>query len=270
MSVAAMLSVATLLGVSAWRVSASMRVPTPAPIAVVTQNDTGDTSQEDLAMQQQEKILLGQSTTVGVGVADTSTSTDPIAMIGPMVTAQMVGQYAGLQDQGTYSSTTAAIAAGNIAANMRAAISYKTFVLNDLKTDPDTSYTRMLKYRADLRIAFEPLLKNSANELDLFAKYEETEIKRLLRKFSKKARRARKVLSEHDSHLQPGEHSSPVAISQNVRKYLDKKRLALRTYDELIASFENDLREIAAEDPHVAVIVGAILTAMLSLNELAA
>ena len=80
-----------------------------------------------------------------------------------------------------------------------------------------------------------------------FAKYEETEIKRLLRKFSKKARRARKVLSEHDSHLQPGEHSSPVAISQNVRKYLDKKRLALRTYDELIASFENDLREIAAE-----------------------
>ncbi len=174
MSVAAMLSVATLLGVSAWRVSASMRVPTPAPIAVVTQNDTGDTSQEDLAMQQQEKILLGQSTTVGVGVADTSTSTDPIAMIGPMVTAQMVGQYAGLQDQGTYSSTTAAIAAGNIAANMRAAISYKTFVLNDLKTDPDTSYTRMLKYRADLRIAFEPLLKNSANELDLFAKYEET------------------------------------------------------------------------------------------------
>ena len=174
MSVAAMLSVATLLGVSAWRASVSLRAPAPASIAVVTQSDTGDTSQEDVAMQQQEKILLGQSSTIGINASDASTSTDPIAMIGPMVTAQLVGQYAGLQDQGTYSSTTAALAAGNIAANMRAAVSYKTFVLADLKTDPDTSYARMLKYRADLRVAFEPLMKNSTNELDLFAKYEET------------------------------------------------------------------------------------------------
>lgn len=174
MSVAAMLSVVILLAVSAWRVTSSMRPATPAATAVVAQNDIDDASQESAAMQQQEKLLLGQSTTIGVDTADTSTSTDPIAMIGPMVTAQLVGQYAGLQDQGTYSSTTAALAASNIAANLRAAISYKTFVLADLKTDPDTSYARMLKYRSDLRVAFEPLLKNSSNELDLFAKYEET------------------------------------------------------------------------------------------------
>lgn len=173
MSTAAVLSVVTLLGVSMWRVNALMHPPAPTTIEVVQNADAGD-MEGDLAMQQQEKLLLGQSTTMGVDAANTSTSTDPIAMIGPMVTAQLAGQYAGLQDQGIFSSSTAALAAGDVAANMRAAVSYKVFSLSDLKTDPDTSYARMLKYRSDLRIAFEPLLKNSASELDLFAKYEET------------------------------------------------------------------------------------------------
>ncbi|MDB5238242.1 MAG: hypothetical protein JWM46_512 [Candidatus Kaiserbacteria bacterium] len=167
-----MLSVIALLSVSAWRITGSMQPEPSVAVAEVASSDT-DVSAGDAATQQQEKLLLGQSTVVGVDASNTS-NTDPIAMIGPMVTAQLVGQYAGLQDQGTYSSSTAALAAGNVAANMRAVVSYKTYALADLKTDTDTSYQRMLTYRADLRTAFAPLLKNTLSELDLFAKYEET------------------------------------------------------------------------------------------------
>lgn len=175
MSVAAVLSVVVLGGALAWKATASVRTSAVAtstvPSLVVT---AADGSSEDVATQQQENLLLGATTEVGIDASQNASSTDPIAMIGPMVTAQLVGQYAGLQDQGTYSSTTAALAADDIAANMRAAVSYKVFVLSDLKTDSDTSYARMLQYRSDLRVAFEPLLRNSVSELDLFAKYEET------------------------------------------------------------------------------------------------
>ncbi len=169
MAIAAVISVAVLGGVSVWRVVSLMRadaetLPT-AHIEAVTPSSTIDAS------VQQEMLLLGQATSDQPAAA---TSSDTIAMIGPMVMAQLVGQYAGLQDRGTYSSASAQAAAEGVASNMRAALSYKTYGVSDIKTDADTSYARMLAYRADLRDALAPLLKNSSPELELFARYIET------------------------------------------------------------------------------------------------
>ncbi|HVU75603.1 MAG TPA: hypothetical protein VHD38_02085 [Candidatus Paceibacterota bacterium] len=119
--------------------------------------------------QVQEALLLGSA-----DASATSSSGDPIAMIGPVVVAQLAGSYAGLQDQGTVSQQTIQASADAVAQNMKAAISYKIYAVSDIKTSDDTSYKAMLAYRDAMRTALAPLLQNSQNELDLYAKYFET------------------------------------------------------------------------------------------------
>jgi hypothetical protein len=120
---------------------------------------------------QQEMVLLGGPVTLDPNATSTN---DSIAMIGPMVTAELIGSYAGLQESGTASPDTVAQIASDIAPNVRAVITYPTYQISDLTTDSNTSYERMLAYRTDLRTAFAPLLKNTDAELDLYAKYVET------------------------------------------------------------------------------------------------
>jgi hypothetical protein len=117
----------------------------------------------------QELLLLGSADETA-----TSSSSDPIAMIGPVIVAQLAGTYAGLVDQGTLSSDSLQESAQAVAQNIKAAISFKTYALADIKTGSDTSYQAMLDYRAAMRVALAPLLDNSQNELDLYAKYIET------------------------------------------------------------------------------------------------
>ncbi len=123
------------------------------------------------ASWQQELVLLGLATT-----SETSNASgeDPIAMIGPIVVAQLVGQYAGLVESGTYSEAAGDAVAESIARNVKAVISYKTYTSADVRTDTDISYNRMLEYRSDLRDALAPLLENTESELDIFARYVET------------------------------------------------------------------------------------------------
>ena len=114
---------------------------------------------------QQEMALLGNKFTADPSA---TSSSDTLAMIGPMVTAQLLGQYEGLQASGAYSSTTAASVAQSIAGNVRALVTYKTYTQADIKTNLDISYNAMLTYRSNLRAALEPLLQNTNAELDLY------------------------------------------------------------------------------------------------------
>ena len=167
----AALAVAVLLCVLGYKVVSIARASaaqTSYTASAVAPTDSGVGKGADW---QQEMALLGNP--VNVDPSATSSS-DSLAMIGPMVTAQLLGQYAGLQDSGTYSSSTATNAASSIAANVRAIVTYKTYTLADITTDSDTSYNRMLQYRSDLRAALEPLLKNTNAELELYGKYVET------------------------------------------------------------------------------------------------
>lgn len=120
---------------------------------------------------QQEMAILGIPAAPN---PNATSSSDTIAMIGPMVTAEIFGQYAGLAQRGDFSSSTVASAANAIAPNVRAVVSYPTYSASDLKTDPDTSYNRMLEYRADLRASLAPLLKNTDAEFEIYAKYVQT------------------------------------------------------------------------------------------------
>jgi hypothetical protein len=169
MTAAAALSILALVGVSGWKVMSLTRADAVAtPIAM---EDTEQASESIGADWQQELTLLGLSDEYDPNATSTD---DAIDMIGPIVMAQLIGSYAGLQEDGTYSSAAASSIANDIAGNVRATISYKTYSLADLATDSDTSHARMLEYRSDLRDALDPLLKNAEAEFAVYARYVET------------------------------------------------------------------------------------------------
>jgi hypothetical protein len=136
------------------------------------------------ASWQQEMMLLGLATSTESGVSD---GTDPVDMIAPEVLGQLIGAYQGLQQAGTYSSSTAAAAAELIAPNVRANIVYDAYTSADLKADPDASYERMLTYRSDMQTALKPLLNNTTAEYSLYASYLATGDKSYLRTLQESA-----------------------------------------------------------------------------------
>ena len=69
-----MLSVATLLGVSTWRATASMRPDAPKTINVIAQTVPAGDAGGDPAVLHQEALLLGQSNTVGINTSGSASS----------------------------------------------------------------------------------------------------------------------------------------------------------------------------------------------------
>ena len=99
---------------------------------------------------------------------------DGIGNIADNVVGTLVGSYVTLAESGSYTPEEGEKIAEDIAASLKASVSYPIYSQSDVKTDTDTSYERMLTYRNDLRIALEPLLGNPGYELGLFANYIES------------------------------------------------------------------------------------------------
>lgn len=99
-------------------------------------------------------------------VEDTATSTTPL---GDAIAARFGMEYASL-------ASKKAINAASVteAADIRPIISYTTYTDADILSDQDTSLSRVLTYRAELRVALEPLIQNTTPELDIYAQYVET------------------------------------------------------------------------------------------------
>jgi len=169
-SITAALSVVALLGVITWKVTAPLLSGNQETTAATTVIE-GEKGVSGGADWQQEMVLLGLATT---SENMSASDTDPVAMIGPIVVAQLVGQYAGLVDAGSYTKAAGEAAALSIAENMRGVIAYKTYEVSEIKTDANISHARMLTYRSDLRDALAPLLLNTESEFEIYAKYIET------------------------------------------------------------------------------------------------
>jgi hypothetical protein len=99
---------------------------------------------------------------------------DGISNIEGNVVGALLGSYISLNEAGMYTPEDGEKIAESIASSLQASVSYKTYSIRDLASDPDTSYERMLTYRDDLRVALEPLLSNAEYELTLFANYIDT------------------------------------------------------------------------------------------------
>jgi len=167
---AAAVSVVILFGAVVWKTTTMMKAGVAANSYVAADVALVPEATPD-AQWQQEMILLGLATSTSPAA---TSSNDTVAMIGPMVAAQLAGQYAGIQDSGAYSTDALESAAQKVASNLKASVTYRTYTTADIKTDPDTSVARMLTYRSDLRAALAPLVENTTPELELFARYVET------------------------------------------------------------------------------------------------
>ncbi len=169
LSALAVLSVAGVLGVSAWRTAIFIRTDAQAT-TYSAQAPTTSTPTD--ALTEQEMLLLGLATSANPSAEQSDV--DPLSLITPQVAAQLVGQYMGLVNSGAYSQEAGQKAAEQIAGNVKAAVTYKTYTSAELKTDSATSYERMLTYKDDLRTAFAPLLKNTEDEFEIYASYVES------------------------------------------------------------------------------------------------
>ena len=173
MAAVAALSVVALVGVAFWQVWRSFDGNTAALSA------TGDVLPPVEARTPYSGIDW-QSPLPADTSADTSPyapateDRDGISNIAGNVAGTLVGSYVELVATGTYTPAEAQKVASNIAANLRANVSSQTYAADDIKTDPDTSYARMLAYRGDMQVALGPLLKNNGYELKLFSSYIDT------------------------------------------------------------------------------------------------
>ena len=91
------------------------------------------------------------------------------------VATQLLNAYTdNISQNGSYSNSEGAKAAEQIASSILPQVSYTRVSSSDVHTDPDISKERVLAYRADLRVALEPLLLNKDMELEIFGRFVES------------------------------------------------------------------------------------------------
>lgn len=131
---------------------------------------------------------------------------DGLSNIGENVLGTLIGSYVAMKDAGTYTPSEGAKIAEAIAADLHADISFRMYGESDISIDPEISLARMLSYRNDMRIALEPLLQNSAYELEVFGGYLETkdekylaEFEAIIRNYSAATEKAARVVVPKDA-----------------------------------------------------------------------
>lgn len=160
--ITAAVSIVALLAVVMWQMNRTLTTTgTPAALVPTTGTST---------------VAPPVFTTINeASASDTAaTSSDPLSELGTAVINQLSNAYVQMQEAGAYSTSTVLAMGQSLAPYVAANVSYPTFSSADIQTDTDTSYTRMLQYRSDLRTALAPLLKNTEPEYAIFAQYVDT------------------------------------------------------------------------------------------------
>lgn len=138
----------------------------------------------------------------------TATSADPLDTLGPTVMQTLSESYAQLRNSGTYSSSTAVAIGTSLAPYLVAGAPYPAITVDDVRTDPDTSYQGMLRYRTDLRSSLAPLLNNTEPEYEIFAYYIQTKDASYLRKLRNVAEDYRAAASSTSLVVAPKDAAS--------------------------------------------------------------
>ncbi len=153
-----MLAVLVLIGVGIWQV-------------------TGSFAQKDSAesfVAAPEQAASAQNTNVPTIADANAAPSDPVGAVSSDAIGEVVGAYAGLQQEGAYSSTTGTQIADSIGMGLQAPVLYTTLDASQVKTSPDTSYNAMIQYRTALQTSLKPLLRNTQPEYVLFGMYIKT------------------------------------------------------------------------------------------------
>lgn len=103
-----------------------------------------------------------------------NTATDTLPSVEPTAWALLFSNYDQMKKSGTLNENTIQQLGQNVATIVKPDIYYDKVDENMVRSDPDTSYQRMITYRDTLRTALKPLVENTTPEIDLIGEYEQT------------------------------------------------------------------------------------------------
>ena len=157
------LACALLFGAVAWNIYEEEH----HPVATIENGAT------DSTMQTSEELDL-----LPISRANAALLT-PVTPLGANILSQAILEYDNATKGGA-SSEIGIAAVQKFGESILPTVEYKRYASSDIRTDSESSSDRVLEYRADLRVALEPLLENKEYELDIFANYVETKDKKYL------------------------------------------------------------------------------------------
>lgn len=159
MEIAAACSAIALLAAAGWQMNSALSRKSDAMtyVSPASARASGEPSDD---------WTVGDELALQAEVATTS--------LGSAVLSSLITQYVDLQGQGAYSTSTGEDIAERMAAGLKPSVSYRVYTQADVRTDSDTSYERMMRYRADLQTSLAPLMKNTQPEFEIFAQYVDT------------------------------------------------------------------------------------------------
>ena len=265
MTVVAALSILALIVAITWQSTSSWRnikVVDVAPVRV----SIGRTGTAEGSPNWQRALESSESSTSTMTDVS-SNDPDGLSNISANVLGTLVGSYVAMKEAGIYTPSRGQEVAGSIAKDLRANISYRLFNESDIKSDADVSLSRMLSYRGDLRVALEPLLKNSGYELEVFAYYLDTKDMNYLEELRRDAQNYRtatqnamnvlvpedalqhhlailNALSEFEAVLEKmtSNADDPYATAALLRTFGDAEANVLFSFDALAGYFRNYTR----------------------------
>ncbi len=237
-SLTAALALGILLVVIGWSATRRGTVAQNPLVAENTVTDSGSTSYNNApampALSLPHPPLSGES-----GGWDLSN-------FAPQVVGIVASQYAALQQNGAYTPEAGAAIADQMASALKAPLIYKTFSIGDITVVSDTSFARMQKYQADLRVALAPLSRNTTPEISIFSAYVQTkdpkyldQLRTVAQEYATAASAASKVsvpqdaLAQHLGILNAMEHFSATlkALADNTSDPITVVAL-LQTYND--------------------------------------
>ncbi|HEY4514147.1 MAG TPA: hypothetical protein VJH69_02375 [Candidatus Paceibacterota bacterium] len=191
--ITAVVALTALVGVLGWQAASAIKsrgaethYVADKPVRMAN-GATVSGSGENFARIEQDFTTYDDDTAMDSSDKLEQRDSNDFSQIGTGVISQIADTYSQLQQIGGYTPTQGERIAGNIASSLRAEVSYEPYNALEFTTDPDTSYKRMLAYRADLQIALQPLLSNSEPELEIFGRYIESQDKNDLKRLGEVA-----------------------------------------------------------------------------------
>lgn len=161
-------------------------VKMPAYLAIKDEDGNGTPDWQD------ELVRAGIfSTSSPPDASETATSSDPLSDIGAALAQSLISGYLSLAQYDAYTPERGEQLANTIAENLRAPVTFVPHAVDELSLDPDTSRSRISRYRTDVQLALQPLLTDEEYELTLFAAYIETNDPAWLDRLSKASKNYR-------------------------------------------------------------------------------
>ncbi len=201
-AITAALSLAALLVVVGWVWGEDLREKRAA-LPATMQQDTERRVPLETSAWKEELLRAGIVATTSPGALAAATTSRSFT---EDVFNKLIGAYISLKQGNSYTPELADTIAKNIASNSQVMVTFAPIEAADVKTDSNTSYERMLKYREDLRIATEPLLLNTDAEFSIYARYVETknqvyleELRTVAKRYRESATLTAKVIAPKDA-----------------------------------------------------------------------